>query len=216
MRPKLVIFDCDGVLVDSEIITNAMLRDELASYGLPLKPSEIVEMFVGGTIRGVAERAREMGAGLPESWVEDFYTRMYARLALGTPLIPGVIDVLDRLDAASIPYRVCSNGSGQKMQTTLGQHPALWPRLKDKLFSAHRHGIAKPDPGLMLLAAADAGVTPADCVVVDDSPTGCIAGLRAGMRVLGFAEHSDGARLRAVGAEVFHAMKDLPGLLTLS
>ena len=215
MRPELVIFDCDGVLVDSEAISNVMLQDDLRAHGLDLTTDQIVRMFIGGTIRGVWEEARRLGATLPDDWVADFYARMYARLGEGTPLIPGVEAVLDRLDTAGIPYRVCSNGSDEKMATTLGQHPALWQRLSGKLFSAHRHGTAKPDPDLLLIAARDAGIAPAQSVMVDDSPAGCLAGIRAGMRVLGFAEHDDGARLREVGAEVFHHMDALPELIRI-
>jgi HAD superfamily hydrolase (TIGR01509 family) len=213
MSPDLVIFDCDGVLVDSETITDAMLVADFAAHGLHLTAPEVSALFVGGTMRAVGEKARELGANLPPDWVEGFYTRMYARLAEGTPLIDGILEVFEKLDAVGIPYRVCSNGSDEKMAITLGQHPQLWRRLEGKLFSAHAHGTAKPDPGLLLLAAKDAGAAPERAVMVDDSPVGCIAAGRAGMRALGFAGHTDGARLRAVGAEVFHHMAELPGLL---
>jgi HAD superfamily hydrolase (TIGR01509 family) len=215
MIPQLVIFDCDGVLVDSEGISDGLLVADLNAYGLSLATTQVGDMFVGGTIRGVGESARAMGAALPESWVDDFYEKMYARLAEGTPLIDGIIRVLERLDDAKIPYRVVSNGSERKMQITLGQHPELWLRLKDKLFSAHTFGAPKPNPKLMFLAAASVNATPTQCVAIDDSATGCTAGVRAGMRVLGFAAHDDGARLKAVGAEVFHDMRNLPKLLGL-
>jgi HAD superfamily hydrolase (TIGR01509 family) len=140
---------------------------------------------------------------------------MYAALGRGTPLIPGIEAVLDRLDAAGIPYAVASNGSERKMRITLGQHPALWQRLKDALFSAHTLGTAKPDPGLVLAVTGRFGVAPGACAMVDDSVSGCTAAVRAGVPCFGFAEHDDGARLAAVGARVFHRMADLPGLLGL-
>ncbi|MEL7117642.1 MAG: HAD family phosphatase, partial [Pseudomonadota bacterium] len=115
IRPELVIFDCDGVLVDSEPITNQMLQEDLAGRGLDLTLQEILHMFVGGTIAGVAKTAREMGAEMPDTWVPEFYERMYRRLAEGTPLINGVEALMDRLDAAGIPYAVGSNGSERKM-----------------------------------------------------------------------------------------------------
>ncbi|MDF0603482.1 HAD-IA family hydrolase [Psychromarinibacter sp. C21-152] len=214
-RPDLVIFDCDGVLVDSEPLTNDLLQRDLAARGLPLSPDRIDRLFTGGTMAGVGETAREMGADIPPGWVEGFYETMYARLAEGTPLIDGVAAALDRLDVAGIPYAVGSNGSERKMRITLGQHPAIWARLRDRLYSAHTYGIAKPDPGLFLRAAADAGVPPDRCAVIDDSPSGCTAGLRAGMRTLGFAAHGQGPRLAALGAEVFRSMADLPRLLAL-
>ncbi len=214
-RPDFVIFDCDGVLVDSEPLSNALLHADLTSRGLELTPAVIDRLFTGGTIKGVSEKAREMGADIPDGWVDAFYEKLYARLAEGTPPIPGIEAVLDRLDTAGIGYAVGSNGSERKMQITLGQHPALLERLQERLYSAHTYGVAKPEPDLFLRAARDAGVAPGACAVVDDSPSGCKAGVRAGMRTLGFAAHDDGARLADLGAEVFHDMVELPGLLGL-
>lgn len=214
-RPKLVIFDCDGVLVDSEPMTLAMIRDDLASRGLSLTEAEADAHFTGGTMRLVGEKAATLGADIPPDWLERFYEKLYARLAAGCPPIPGVVDVLDRLDAAGIAYAVGSNGSPEKMRITLGQTPELWDRLKNSLYSAQILGRAKPDPAVYLAAARDAGLDPADCVVVDDSAPGCTAGVAAGMRTLGFAPGSDGLHLRAVGATPFHAMSDLPHLLDL-
>jgi HAD superfamily hydrolase (TIGR01509 family) len=214
-RPDMVIFDCDGVIVDSETITNLLLQEELVGRGLDLPLAEIERTFVGGTMLTVAEKAKAKGAMLPDNWVAYFYERMYEALAKGTPLIAGIEAVMDRLDAAGIPYAVGSNGSLEKMAITLGQHKELHARLKDHLYSAHSVGIAKPEPGMFLLAAKDYGIAPERCAVIDDSPTGCIAARRAGMRGMGFAEHDDGARLAAEGAEVFHRMADLPGLLGL-
>ena len=211
--PKLVIFDCDGVLVDSETITNVLLRDDLAGRGLNLSLTEIMAIFVGGTMSGVAKKAAEMGADIPGDWVDGFYKKMHEGLARGTPLIDGVEAVIDRLDAVGIPYCVGSNGSLEKMGITLGQHPRVQARLAGKLYSAHALGTAKPDPDMFLIAAREFGVAPGDCAVIDDSPTGCIAARRAGMQGFGFAEHDDGARLAAEGAIVFHRMADLPALL---
>jgi len=213
--PELVIFDCDGVLVDSEPITNRLLRDDLAGRGLDLSLDQITRAFVGGTMRSVAEKAATMGADMPPDWVDAFYVEMYGELAKGTPLITGIEDAMDQLDAAAIPYCVGSNGSLQKMSITLGQHPGLQARLKGRLYSAHALGTAKPDPDMFLIAARDFGVPPARCAVVDDSPTGCIAARRAGMTGFGYAEHDDGARLAAEGATVFHHMRDLAGLLRI-
>ena len=215
MRPSLLIFDCDGVLVDSEPATNEILRRDFAARGLVLSEREVIENFVGGTMAGVGDKARAMGVEIPGGWVDLIYAQMYARLAEGVPLIDGVEDLMDRLDAAGIPYCVGSNGSLRKMSITLGQQPSLQARLEGRLYSAHALGVAKPEPGLFLKAAEDFGVDPARCAVIDDSPTGCIAARRAGMRGLGFAEHDDGARLAAEGAEVFHRMAEVPGLLGL-
>lgn len=213
MTPRAVLFDCDGVLVDSEPLTFALIAEDLSRHGLTLTHAEMEARFLGGTIRGLWHEARGLGATLPDDWVDDFYARLYARLGEGTPLVPGIEAVLNRLDAAGIPYAVGSNGADRKMQVTLGQHPALMAQLAGRLFSGQALGCPKPDPGLWLHCAAVLGADPGDCVVVDDSPSGCLGAARAGMRCLGFAADGDGERLRAVGAEVFHDMADLPGLL---
>ncbi|WP_033419358.1 HAD family hydrolase [Pseudorhodobacter ferrugineus] len=215
MTPRAILFDCDGVLVDSEAIAFDLLAEDLAAHGLHLTRAEMELRFLGGTIGGLFTTARGLGANLPDDWVDVFYARMYARLAQGTGLIDGVMDVLDALDRAGIVYGVGSNGSDQKMQITLGQHPAVMARLGGHLYSGQTLGCPKPEPGLWLHAARALGVDPADCVVIDDSPTGCIGAARAGMRCLGLAEHDDGARLAATGAEVIASLRDIPGKIGL-
>jgi HAD superfamily hydrolase (TIGR01509 family) len=215
MTPRAVIFDCDGVLVDSEPAAFDLLAEDLAAHGLPLPRAEMERIFIGGTIAGVHVKARTLGAALPNGWVSKFYERLYARLAEGTPLVPGVLDLLDALDAAGIPYAVGSNGSDRKMQVTLGQHPGLLDRFQDRLFSGQTLGAPKPAPDLYLLAARALGRHPSDCAVFEDSPTGARAAAAAGIPCFGYAPHDDGAALAAEGAMVFHAMAEVPRLLGL-
>jgi HAD superfamily hydrolase (TIGR01509 family) len=159
--------------------------------------------------------ARRRGAALPPDWVDAVYQEMFAELAKGTPLIPGIPEVLDALDAAAIPYAVGSNGPHRKMQITLGQHPALHGRLHGRIFSRHDVARPKPAPDLYLHAAAALNAPPAACVVVEDSATGVRAARAAGMACLGYAPQGDGARLAAEGARPFRRMDDLPALLGL-
>jgi HAD superfamily hydrolase (TIGR01509 family) len=215
MRPSGVIFDCDGVLVDSEPASFDLLADDLAAHGLDLPRDEMERIFLGGTIAGVHSKARLLGASLPDDWVADFYERLYARLAEGTPLVPGVLDVLDALDAAGVPYAVGSNGSDRKMQVTLGQYAGLLDRFAGRLFSGQSLGAPKPAPDLYLHAARALGVLPGECVVIEDSPTGARAARAAGIRCFGYAPHDPGEALSAEGAVLFRAMSDLPGLLRL-
>jgi len=215
MTVEAVLFDCDGVLVDSESICMDLVSADLAEYGLSMARAEVDKLFIGGTIRGLFAEARDLGASLPDTWVDDFYDRLYQRLARGVDLIAGVVDLLDRLDAAGILYAVGSNGTGTKMGITLGQHPALLARLHPHLYSGQDLSCPKPDPGLWLHAARALGVAPDDCVVVDDSATGCLGAANAGIRCFGLAEHDDGARLAAKGAEVIHRLADLPARLGL-
>jgi HAD superfamily hydrolase (TIGR01509 family) len=214
-RPEAVLFDCDGVVVDSEGPTFALFLQDLAAYGLPLSLAEFEAEFVGGTVELVGRRAREAGAQLPEGWVADFYQRMYAMLAAGVPLVPGVLEVLDRLDRAGIPYAMGSNGSLEKMQITLGQH-GIEGRFRAVL-SGQGMGAPKPAPDVYLAAARACAARPEDCVVIEDSAQGARAGLAAGMRVLGFAAHGadtvTARNLAALGVPLFHRMEDLPGVL---
>ncbi len=215
MTPNAVIFDCDGVIVDSEGPTFALLSEDFAMHGLLLTPDLIARDFTGGTMAGVADMARARGADLPASWVNDFYEKLYAHLALGTPLVPGILGVLDRLDALSIPYAVGSNGSDRKMLVTLGQHHGLIARFQGRLFSGQTLGAPKPAPDVYLHAARSLQTAPSHCVVVEDSPTGAKAARAAGIRCLGYAALGHADALRDAGAEVFLDMADLPGLLGL-
>ena len=213
--PKLVIFDCDGVLVDSETILIPLLTENLARHGLRMTEEEIEHDLVGGTLQKTAVIARERGADLPPDWADSLYETLYGELAKGTPLVEGVRDVIERLEAAGIPYAVGSNGEERKMDITLQQHDWLWERVKDRLFSGRRYNAIKPDPKLYLIVAESFATDPADCVVIDDSVSGCTAGVRAGMRTLGYDPRHGGARLRSVGAEPFSRMDQVPGLLGL-
>ncbi len=213
MKPAAVIFDCDGVIVDSEPTTFTLLAEDFAQHGLIVSPAQIALDFMGGTIAGVAQMARAKGAPLPLDWVDAFYEKLYSRLALGTPLVPGILAILDHLDTHRIPYAIGSNGSDRKMQVTLGQHPGLVARFQGRIFSGQTLGKPKPAPDLYLKAARSMVVDPSRCVVVDDSAAGCAGAAAAGIPCFGFAAHDDGARLRAQGATVFHHMADLIGLL---
>lgn len=215
MIPSAVLFDCDGVVVDSEPIAFALLAGDLAAAGLELDGPAMRRLFLGGTVRGLFVQARAMGADLPEGWVEDFYERLYERLAQGVPLIPGVEAALDRLAAAGVPVALASNGSMRKMEITLGQHPRVQARFAGHIHSGRELGQPKPAPDVYLAAARGLGADPARAVVVEDSPTGARAARAAGMRYLGYAPHGDSAGLAAEGAEVFADMSDLPGLLGL-
>jgi HAD superfamily hydrolase (TIGR01509 family) len=216
-RPAAVLFDCDGIIVDSEGPTLTLLIDDLARHGLPLTLHQLETDFIGGTIEMVAARARAAGAALPERWVGDFYTRMYAMLAKGTPLIPDILSVFDRLDAAGIPYAVGSNGPPEKMQISLGQH-GLIPRFKAVL-SGQALGNPKPAPDVYLAAAKACGAAPERCVVIEDSPSGAKAALAAGIPCLGYAAQGPDTPpaqgMAALGIPLFASMKDLPGLLEL-
>ncbi len=214
MPPDLVLFDCDGVLVDSENITNGVLCQNLARHGLKITGSQLSELFLGGTIMGVAERSRAMGACLPDSWVDDVYAEIFAALESDVTVIPHVEFALDRLDAVGLPYAVGSNGPHRKMEITL-RRTGLAPRFQGRIYSREDVAKPKPAPDVYLKAAADAGVVPARCVVIEDSPNGARAGKAAGMACFGFAAETPPERLAPLCDQIFQDMRALPDLLGL-
>lgn len=204
-RPDLVIFDCDGVLVDSEPVSNRVLATNLARHGLTLTLAECMVAFVGNSMTGVRDKARGMGADLSEGWIEEIYAETYTALRAGVAIIEGIPDLLDALDGAGIAYCVASNGSDEKMEITLGA-TGLAPRFDGRCYSAHALGVSKPDPDLFLHAAAACGAAPPACLVIEDSPSGAIAARRAGMACLGYVPEGHPDRLGAEGATVIRHM----------
>ena len=214
MTPKAVLFDCDGVVVDSEGPTFLLFQQEFAAAGLHVTLHDLETNWVGATAEGLAARARTLGADLSPDWVAGFYVRLNARLADGVPLIPGILGVLDRLDAAGVPYAVGSNGPLAKMAVTLGQH-GLLARFHGHVYSGQALGAPKPAPDVYLHAARALGVDPADCVVIEDSASGALAARAAGMACFGYAPDKVNPALVGAGARIFTGMADLPGLLGL-
>ncbi|TQS73704.1 HAD-IA family hydrolase [Rhodobacteraceae bacterium] len=216
MPIRAVLFDCDGVLVDSEPATFALLHEEFTRHGLDMSMEQMEHAFLGGTIEGCAEKARSLGADLPENWPDLYYETLYERLRQGTPLMPGIAALLDRLDAAGISYAVGSNGRLAKMEATLGQHPQVQAKLAGRLFSGQESvGAPKPAPDLYLHCANVLSVDAQDCVVIEDSATGAQAARAAGMRCLGYAPHGPTQGLIDAGAEIFSDMADVPALIGL-
>ncbi|MEC9347069.1 MAG: HAD family hydrolase [Pseudomonadota bacterium] len=217
MTPDLVIFDCDGVLVDSEPPANRLLARSLAAHGLEMTVEEVMRTFVGLSLPSCVTLARDrFGVTLPDSFIPDLKRDSLDILAREVTAIPGIADVIDAL-----PCRTCvaSSGEIEKMHLTLGA-TGLLARFDGRLFSSTMVSRGKPAPDLFLHAASVMGVSPDRCVVIEDSPFGLQAAVAAGMRPLGFAGggHRDLARDRQMlldaGAEiVFERMADLPLLL---
>ena len=234
MRIEAVIFDCDGVLVDSEPITNRVLMTMLNELGVGFTFEQTERTFIGKSLRDdIAIVERLAGRPVPHGWYEDFRRRRDAALARGTPAVPGIAEVLAQLAASGLPYAVASGADRAKMRITLGitgllpyfETPAaaalahapgrgLGPQPGSRLFGADQVERAKPAPDVYLLAAQALGVPPARCAVVEDTPTGTAAGVAAGATVLGYCTHTDPRELLAAGAAaVFADMRRLPALL---
>jgi HAD superfamily hydrolase (TIGR01509 family) len=212
--PKLVIFDCDGVVVDSEPLTLQLIRDDLAARGLPLDLTKTTDLFMGSTIAGAGAQAREMGADIPEDWVDLIYDKVFAALARKVESIPGIGAVLDRLDRQGIAYAIGSNGPHRKMEITLARC-GLAARFAGRIYSREDVAAPKPAPDVYLLAASQAGVAPQDCVVIEDSATGAQAAVAAGMAVFGFARETPRAKFEGLTELLFDDMGQLPALLGL-
>lgn len=207
----LIVFDCDGVLVDSERITERVFAQMLGELGLALDEAEMAEQFLGRSTGESVRRAGELlGRPLPADFEERYGERSRVVLAREVTLMPGVAQMLNAID---LPSAIASNGLREKMQITL-RVTGLLPRFDGRWFGIDDVAHGKPAPDLYLLAARSFGARPAHCVVVEDSPTGVAAGLAAGMTVLGYAAHTPPVRLVAAGAHhVFDDMAHLPALL---
>lgn len=206
---ELVIFDCDGVLVDSERISTRIDVEVLAELGWPITQDEVIERFVGKTDAAMRDEVEEyLGRPLKDEW-ERFAHRYADAFAAELRPVDGIVDALDRIDVATC---VASSGTPESIETKL-RLTGLWERFEGRISSAADVDHGKPAPDLFLLAAAEMGVEPAACAVVEDSPFGVQAARAAGMRSFGYAGGIMSAeRLR--GADVvFEDMRDLPRLL---
>ena len=205
----LVIFDCDGVLVDSERLSVRIEAEVLASLGWPLTEAEIVDRFVGRSAAHMHQEVeRHLGRSIDWATVfDDRYREVFAQELLP---VPGILDALDEI---TIPVCVASSGSHDKMRFTLGR-TGLLGRFDGRIFSVDQVARGKPAPDVFLFAAARMGARPDRCAVVEDSVSGVTGALAAGMSVFAFAGGvTDGAALSIGNAVVFEEMAQLPALL---
>lgn len=214
--PALVIFDCDGVLVDSEPIASRVLAEALTEIGFPLTPQQAVDRYTGISLRSVLARVEnEWGQALPAGFGERLGERDRAAFQAELRPVAGVGEMLGELP---LPRCVASSGALEKIRCNLTL-TGLLQHFDPHLFSAEMVTHGKPAPDLFLFAAARMGSLPQHCVVVEDSVAGVQAARDAGMAVLGFcggghARPGSAAALRAAGARrVFSRMEELPGLL---
>jgi HAD superfamily hydrolase (TIGR01509 family) len=204
-RTQLVIFDCDGVLVDSEPIACRTFTEALREIGLEVTQEQMFDNFVGYSMKHCMELVERMlGRPAPENFVAELQARTFARFKAELKAMPRIEQALDELEASGIPFCVASSGAPEKMRTTLGI-TGLLPRFEGKMFSATQVARGKPAPDVYLFAAAQMGAEPGRCVVVEDAPPGVRAGVSAGMTVLGFAAQTPPGQLEAAGAHVIFA-----------
>jgi HAD superfamily hydrolase (TIGR01509 family) len=205
-----VIFDCDGVLVDTEHISNRVLADLLSEAGLPTTFEDCMRDYRGRAMESVLSLAtRRLGGPLPAELSDRYYAQVEAVFARELQPVPGIVGALDRI---VLPSCVASSGPHHKMAVTL-RRTGLWERFEGRIFSASEVEHGKPAPDLFLHAARRMGFDPAATAVVEDSVPGIEAARAAGMRALAFARHTDPELLAAAGGEPFADMAQLPGLL---
>ncbi|MFF2244556.1 HAD family hydrolase [Arthrobacter sp. NPDC058130] len=213
---ELVVFDCDGVLVDSEVIAIRVDQRVLADLGWELELNEIVERFVGKSeAHFVAAIEQQLGIRLADGWDRDYGRWYQEAFERDLEAVDGIEEALDRLSLPHCVASICvaSSGSHEKMRRTLGE-TGLLHRFQGRIYSATEVANGKPAPDLFLHAAASLNTAPERCAVVEDSAYGVQAARAAGMHVFAYAGGVTPAeRLAGPGTTVFSDMRQLPGLI---
>nr|WP_256476404.1 HAD family phosphatase [Siccirubricoccus soli] len=208
------MFDCDGVLADSEGLSSRVVAEALAERGWRISPAECQEVFLGMSITAMLPVIEARVGPLPEGWTLGIAQRISQAVESSLEPIPGALAAVAAVAEAGLPMAVASNSTAAELRVKLirlGLAEAFGPRV----FSFEDVPRPKPAPDIYLAAAASCGAAPEACVVVEDSLLGARAGIAAGCRVLGFARETDAGVLAAVGAEPFRDMAELAGLLGL-
>jgi HAD superfamily hydrolase (TIGR01509 family) len=215
--PELVIFDCDGVLVDSEGISAEVLARALSAAGLPTSPGDALLAYKGLLMADLIRQAEtQLAAPLPAGFVEAFENDRAVEFRRRLRPVAGAGDAVRSLRAAKIKACVASQGKLEKTDLTLSLTGLRDLFGQDELFSAYMVARGKPHPDLFLHAAAAMRTAPQRCVVVEDTAIGVSAARSAGMRALGYAGDSDGEELRQAGAEVLRSLASLPARIGLT
>ncbi len=214
-RVELVIFDCDGVLIESERLAVELDIRMLAEIGWELSREEVIETFMGRSYQHMMETiAGFLGHPVPPEWIARWDNDYRELLAAELEPVEGVADALDALEHAGYQTCVASSSSHPQLETNLTT-AGLYDRLRGRIFSATEVTNGKPAPDLFLHAAAAMGFAPELCVVVEDSRYGVQAARAAEMPVLAFAAGgmTPLPALEGPGTTIFYDMAELPGLI---
>lgn len=211
MKPELVIFDCDGVLVDTEFISNRIFANLLTKYGLPFTTEDSMNTFMGCTMEKCLEIVNDkFHHTLPSQILDEYFKELFKAFDSELEAIPGIHALL-----TNFSYKICvaSSGTYEKMDQTLGK-THLKSFFKENIFSALDVKKSKPAPDLFLHAAKKMNTTPNSCLVIEDSPKGVEAARSAGMHVFGFSYRTEEKRLKEAGAHLtFDHMDQLQNLI---
>ncbi|MGD8326893.1 MAG: HAD family phosphatase [Sphingomonadales bacterium] len=211
--PELVIFDCDGVLVDSERLANEVLAEALRRYGLDMSVDESMATFVGLSMTAVVEKANALiGRPLPEDFLDGVQKDTFAAFKGRVKAVPGVRDLVEAVQAAGIKTCIASSGGFDKMAVTLGE-TGLAPLFEGRIFSSSQVKRGKPYPDLFLFAAEQMGTQPEHCVVVEDSRYGAEAARRAGMTALAYVPNGDAASFEGENTYIIKEMSEARKLI---
>ena len=208
----LVIFDNDGVVVDSEVLANGVLSDLLTEYWQPTSLEQCIRDFMGGTLAGVRRFVKERsGRDLPEDFDDLYHQRLFRAFASDLRPVPGIRAVLDSLH---LPFCLASSGTLDRIVRSLTV-TGLIDYFEGRIFSAEQVDQGKPAPDLFLYSASNMGVATSRCVVIEDSPNGVAAARAAGMTVLAYAGLTPVERLGGADATFVTMGALLPLLDTL-
>lgn len=205
MRPELIIFDCDGVLIDSETIASRLVARNLSALGWEMTTEEAMDRFIGMSIVDMQPIIEtRLQRKLPANWRGDLAGELVHALGSEVALIAYAREALERVNALGIDWRIASNSSLEELAVKFA-HTGLSDLTSGRAFSGTSmmdEGVRpKPAPDVYLQAAASAGVAPANCLVLEDSSLGVTGAVAAGMTCYGFAPHGHGAALLAAGAK---------------
>lgn len=212
-RPwDLVIFDCDGVLIDSEPVHDRIFAEVASALGLTLSPREVAQRFRGLSMSASAAIIEQLlGRALPIDFPQEIERRAASVYRSELRPVPGIFEALEQI---LLPSCVASSGRMERVESCL-RLVGLFERFRGRIFSGQKVERGKPFPDLFLHAAATLGVAPERCVIVEDSVFGVQAGVAAGMKVFGYAADINPTLLAEHGAHPFSDMRDLPALVHL-
>lgn len=212
MNYKCIIFDCDGVLVDSESISAKIFQEMAIELGFNLDYKTAVEQFAGTSMTENLKFIEDNIIGdLPEGFEQDFRSRTFEAFKTDLKPINGVHELIEKVE---VPFCVASSGPVSKIELNLTV-THLIGKFKGRVFSSYEIGSWKPEPGIFLHAAKTMGFAPEDCIVIEDSEAGVTAAIKGGFRVFALSDKKKQGTFEKLGATVFFEMKELQSILKL-
>ncbi|KRD08992.1 haloacid dehalogenase [Flavobacterium sp. Root901] len=212
MEVKCIIFDCDGVLVDTEKIGNGILLEMAAEYGFEMELEDAYRNFNGRNLKDCFRHIEEaIDKKLPETFESEYRERSFNAFKTEVKPMEGVFDFIEKL---KIPYCVASSGPVEKIRLNL-EAAGLLDKFENKIFSSYQINSWKPEPGIFLHAASEMGFDVKDCIVLEDSKAGVKAGRSGGFKVYGFANGFNNHDLEEEGALIFHSYEELSRMLKI-